>query len=172
MDARRDRWAQAACLVVVLLPMFVFAISRLDSNLIGYESVDHYGTQWFYWFALRHLQIGESAGHSNLFFYPWGKDIYGHTGANLLDAYLEVPFRMVLGPTLGYNLFVLVGILAHGLAFYRFCQKFAEDRVALLAASLCFSFSPYVLYELVEGRPTQAILLFPVLFIEIGRAHV
>lgn len=160
---RNDRWTLLAC-VALLGPLFYAAIPELSTGLLGYESVDHYGTQWFYWFALHHLQAGQSADHSDLFFYPWGKDIYGHTGANLLDAYLAIPFRLLVGPTLGYNLFVLFGIAVSGAAFYRFCGLFSEDRLSRLVATFCFAFSPYVLYELLEGRPTQAILLFPVLF--------
>lgn len=156
----------AGVFLLVLLGLSAAPIlPRLGEDLLGYETVDHYGTQWFYWFAERQLGLGESPAHTSLFFHPWGKDIYGHTGANLLDAVLAAPFRWALGPTLGYNSFILLALLATGWAFYRFARRFASEGSALAAAGL-FSCAPYVLYEVLDGRPTQGILLFPVLFLD------
>ena len=103
-------------LLAVLAAGFGPHLRRLADDLLGYEYVDHYGTQWFYWYTERQVRAGAPLGHTDLFFYPWGKDVYLHTGSNVLDAMAAVPFRAMFGPTLGYNVFVLAGLLASGLA--------------------------------------------------------
>ncbi len=166
MPEAKDRWTLLACTLLVLIPCWAWVLPDVTTGFLGNETVDHYGTQWFYWFAQYHLENGLSNAHTDLFFHPWGKDIYGHTGANMLDAYLDVPFRMLLGQVLGYNVFVMVGMALSGWAFYRLARRYVDDRLVLLVATLLFAHNPHVLYELQDGRPTQAILLFPILFLD------
>jgi hypothetical protein len=154
-------------LLCLLLVGAVFgpSLPLLHDHLLGVEYVDHYGTQWFYWFVEHQLETGQGMGHTDLYFHPWGKDIFLHTGVNVLDGYLALPFRRILGPTLGYNLFVLLGLSSAGLAFWFLAREFTEDRWIALLSSVLFALSPFVLFELVEGRPTQAVLTLPVLFL-------
>ncbi|HND30964.1 MAG TPA: hypothetical protein PLA94_13245 [Myxococcota bacterium] len=166
MTEAKDRWTLLACLLLVLIPTWTLALPNFTTGLLGFETVDHYGTQWFYWFAQYHLENGLGIAHTDLFFHPWGKDIYGHTGANLLDAYIDVPFRKILGPVLGYNLFVVFGMVVSGMAFYRMARRYVSDRLILAVGTLLFTHNPYILYEILDGRPTQAILLFPILFFD------
>jgi len=156
--------------IPVVLSALVFgpAVPQLASHFLGIEYVDAYGTQWFYWYVAEALSRGSLAefAHTDLFFHPWGKDVFGHTGSNVLDAIVAVPMRAVLGNVLGYNVFVLLGLLATGLAAARLVGHFTPDRLSIAAASVCVALSPFALFELVEGRPTQAILVLPVLFAE------
>ena len=154
-------------LLCVLLIGAVFApsVPHLHDHLLGVEYVDHYGTQWFYWFVEHQLETGQGMGHTDLYFHPWGKDIFLHTGANVLDGYLAIPFRWAFGATLGYNLVVLLGLFSSGVAFWFLARDFTEDRWAALLSSTLFALSPFVLFELVEGRPTQAVLTLPVLYL-------
>ncbi|MBN1336066.1 MAG: hypothetical protein JXB39_08910 [Deltaproteobacteria bacterium] len=158
-------WYVVPLSVLVVGVLFGPAMLHLPSRFLGIEYVDHYGTQWFYWFVEHQLRTGQGMGYTDLFFFPWGKDIFLHTGANVLDGYAALPFRWVFGPVLGYNLFVLTGLALTGVAFGFLVREFTEDRAAIVLSSVLFSVSPYVLFELVEGRPTQAILLLPVLFL-------
>ncbi len=151
----------------VLLVGAVFgpSLPLLADHLLGVEYVDHYGTQWFYWFVGHQLETGQGMGHTDLYFHPWGKDIFLHTGTNVLDGYLALPFFRLLGPTLGYNVVVLLGLLSAGVAFWFLARDHTDDRWAALLAAVLFALSPFVLFELVEGRPTQAVLTLPVIFV-------
>lgn len=169
MTGRISRFAH---LLVPLLALLVLSgvvlgpgFETIGSRFLGYEYVDHYGTQWFYWFVEYALQTGASLTHTDLFFYPWGKDIFGHTGSNVLDAFLALPFRAALGHIVGYNAFVIGGLLVSGWAFTRFALEFTEDRLAAYLGGVLFTFNPYALAEMVEGRPTQGILAPLVLFL-------
>lgn len=146
------------------------ALPKLHSHLLGIAEVDHFGTQWFYWFTQRGLLEGGSLLHTDLFFHPWGKDVLVHTGANLLDALLALPLRLLLGPVLGYNLFLLLGLAASGWAFSRLARHFVDCRLTVFTTSLLFALSPFALYEAAEGRPTQAILaLIPLFLLQAWR---
>ncbi len=131
---------------------------RLTTHFVGAEGVDHYGTQWFYWFVARQLKAGHGFGFTHLLFYPFGKDIFLHTGSNVLDALVALPFRLLLGPVTGYNIFVLTGWSLGGFAAWWLARTIVQDRVAAAAAAIFFLFAPFALYELEAGRPTQALL--------------
>lgn len=162
----RPQWLIAGC-VALLLAGWTFGgtLGRLTTEFLGFEYVDAYGTQWFYWFVDRQLRAGETAGHSDLFFHPWGKDVFAHTGTNVLDAYAAFPFRLLLGPVLGYNAFLLATLLVNGIVFGWLARQFTSDRLAIGVGSVLFAFSPFVLFEAGAGRPTQALLVFPVLVV-------
>ncbi len=164
---------RSATLLTLLLVAVVLgpALPRLHSHFLGIAEVDHFGTQWFYWFTQRGLLEGHSLLETELFYHPWGKDVLLHTGANVLDALLAVPLRFIAGPVLGYNLFLLLGLLFSGWAFSRLARVFVDDRATVLMVSTLFALSPFVLYEAAEGRPTQAILgLFPLFWLQVWRA--
>jgi hypothetical protein len=160
--------------LVLLGTLFGPSLLHLGDQLLGVEYVDHYGTQWFYWFVERQAGLilagdpsagAAGLGHTDLFFHPWGKDLFLHTGANYLDAFAALPFRWLFGSVAGYNLFVLTGLAATAWAFHSLARDFSDDPVALGVGTLLFVCTPYVLFELVEGRPTQGILLLPLLFL-------
>lgn len=155
----------------VLLPVLCFVglfwsvFPNLGTRFAGIEYVDHYGTQWFYWFTEVAVLGEESAVHTDLMFFPFGKDIYGHTGANVLDALAAIPFRRALGHVAGYNTFLFVGMALSALAAARFAFHLTRDVQAASLAAIVLALSPWVLFESMEGRPTQALLGLPILFL-------
>ncbi len=150
---------------ILALPVWAPLLPRLRSHYVGLEDADHYGTQWFYWFVGRSLPDLGSLTHTDLFFHPFGKDVLGHTGANVLDALLAWPLLALCGPVLGYNLFVLAGLAAAAASFCLLAREFTTDRLAIGLGALLFAFHPYALYELAEGRPTQGLLALLPLFL-------
>lgn len=163
MTPRSDPRLALWLLCALILPMFLPVLPQLAGAFLGVEFVDHYGTQWFYWFVERALVDGDSLLWTDRFFYPIGKDIYEHTGANVLDAVAAQPFRWLLGPVAGYNAFVLVMLALSGLSIYRLSLAVTGDTTASSAAGVLAACSPFVLQELVEGRAMQSILIFPAL---------
>jgi len=159
------RVLRLALALFLFLPVFGMALPNLRSDFLGVEYVDHFGTQWFYWYIEREVRALEFPAHTDLFFYPWGKDIFGHTGSNVLDGVFAIPFRMLFGNVLGYNLFVLVGLATNVLAFRLLACDYTDDPTSADAAALFVGFSPYVLFEVLEGRPTQALIAFPILYL-------
>ena len=127
------------------------------------ESVDGYGTLWYYWFVGESLESGQSPFTTDLFFYPYGKDMFADSGGNILDALLAWPLRTLLGPVLGTNLFILLGLLAAGGSFYLLARSLGLARLVSACGGVWFSMTPYALHELGQGRPTQGLLaLLPI----------
>jgi hypothetical protein len=130
---------------------------------IGAPWVDGYGTQWFYWYCWEVIAGRAGFWHTDLLFFPWGKNVYLHTGGNLLDAVLAQPFRQLFGSVLGYNLWVLTLILGNFFGGTKLAQALSQPSTTQWLSGLFLAFNPYVLLELQQGRPTQATLLLPAL---------
>jgi hypothetical protein len=155
-------WTAAVVGVLAVLLLGPAALDPLH-RFVGSDWLDAYGTQWFYWWTERRL-AGDDAGA--LLFFPWGKDLYRHTGGNLLDAAIATPLRWALGAPGGTNAFVLLILLSNAWGATRVAAAAGvEERSGRLAAALLGLFNPFALFELQQGRPTQAMLVFPSLFI-------
>ena len=157
------RVASFFAIFTTICAIFYGIAPRWSTHFIGIDEVDHFGTQWFYWLVHRAMFAAEGDGlaslaHTEMVFFPYGKDIYGHTGANILDAIVAAPLRSWLGPVLSYNIFIVLGMCFNGWAFSRLASEFTTDRLVLWVSSAWFACSPFIVFEVVEGRPTQAIV--------------
>ncbi len=155
--SRALRWGALGiglALVAVLAPVLVDPTARV----VGSSSVDGFGTQWFFWFAGEVLAGRQPAGVTDLLFFPWGKDVYAHTGGNLVDAWLATPLRLALGPALGFDAWVAVVLLTNAWAGARLAAAFGAPPGWRWTAGIALILNPYVLGELDLGRVTQAWL--------------
>lgn len=153
-----------AASLLYALPVLGPGILDWSSAYLGADDVDTWGTQWFYWLAGRRVLSGEPFAHTDLLFHPWGKDVYLHTGGNVLDAVLALPFRFLLGPVLGYNAFILAVLLSNGVCAMLLARELEAPPWAAGLLGTLWAFDPYVLAEVEGGRPTQALLAFLLLF--------
>ncbi len=145
----------AAVVLATLLVVGPVA-TRLDTELIGIGAVDHFGTLWTWNHAL-----GGGLGHTDALYFPAGVDLHAQNGSNLLDAF-AVGWLQRLGLPLGHDLALLAVLLLNGLAGAWVARRRGGDLDAACLAGVATALAPYTLYELVEGRPTQA-LVAPVL---------
>lgn len=160
---RDDRLLAAALVLVVAGTALGPALPRLGTHLLGVDGVDTHGTAWFYWMVDQALAQGGTLTRTELLYWPWGKDLHVQTGTNVLDALLAVPLRRLLGPVPGTNATWLVALLATWLAARALVRRVTREPLAVEVAAVLLALGPPVLFELGEGRPTQAILLLPVL---------
>ncbi len=129
-------------------------------HIVG-DGVDAFGSHWFYWWMRVCVEHLGDPSSTNLFFFPLGKSHFEHTGNNLVDATISVPFQWVFGPTLYQPLFVVVLLLGNAVTFRALAREVLGEGWARFAATLVWCVNPYVLFELTAGRPTQAFLWFP-----------
>ncbi len=161
---RRERWLAGAIVAFVLLFALGPALLTLHRRLLGAEIVDGQGTAWFYWMVDDALRRDAPLTRTDRMFWPWGKDLHLHTGTNILDALMAVPFRRILGEVLGTNAFWILGLLATWALARAWLAEFSRRPLVREPVAVLLAFSPAVLLELGEGRPTQAILFLPLLF--------
>lgn len=141
----------------------LFGLFHPLQALVGRAWVDGFGTHWFYWYVREILAGRQSPAHTDLFFYPWGKDIFAHTGSNLLDALLAAPLLSLFGPVAGYNLWIALLLLGNAWGGAQLARALGTPAERAWVGGALLVLNPYVIEELNLGRPTQALLLFPAL---------
>ncbi|MDP2312236.1 MAG: glycosyltransferase family 39 protein [Pseudomonadota bacterium] len=129
------------------------------------DGVDAFGTHWFYWWIRTAVERLGNPSHTTLFFYPFGKDIFAHTGNNFVDAVFSVPFQWVFGGTFYSPMWIIALQLGNVLTFrplarYLFGGKEGTDTFTAFAATVLWQVNPFVLFEITAGRPTQAMVWF------------
>ncbi len=146
-------------LSVVAVALVGVSPALRSGHVVG-DGVDLFGTIWFYWWVEHCLTALADPGWTPHFFFPLGKDIFAHTGNNLLDALFSVPFQWVFGAP-AYQKWVVFAILLLNAATFRvLAAGLMRSGWAVFAATLAWELNPYVLFELTAGRPTQAFLPF------------
>lgn len=126
--------------------------------MIG-DGVDLFGTFWFYWWIDHCVRTLSDPSFTDVMFHPLGKEIFAHTGNNFVDAILAWPVQAVLPYPFYQPIWVALILIGNGLSF----RPLADDVVgkntwASLAATLLWTINPFVLFECMAGRLTQALV--------------
>ncbi len=152
----RDRFPiLLECLVLAAAAISVVA-PTLGSTEVPGTGVDLHGTLWFHWWLPHALVEGLDPRTTDLFFHPLGKDLFTHTGMNLVDAALSAPFQWVFGHPGYLGPFTAAVLVANGLAFRPLVADW--ELGPRLVGCLAFALSPYALGEIASGRTAQACL--------------
>lgn len=158
MSEGRIQWAVGlACVLLVVAP----AIPHPTGDALGLKFVDGYGTYWWFWYLGEVIAGRQDLVHTDLLFHPWGKEVFAHTGGNLLDALFAWPLRAVFGPTAGTNAWIAVLVATNFAAGCRLGAAFTRQPGWLSGVALALN--PWVIQELSGGRPTQAWIALPAL---------
>lgn len=153
----RSKVGFASALAVLVLALGAAPL-ELRQRVIGIGGVDHFGTLWM-WEQARLALLGDPQRlvHNTSLYFPFGMNLAQNTGGNVLDGMLASPLS-ALGFPLGHNLALLAVLLANGIAAgWTIPTPRSQPEVPWLAG-IAAAFGPFALYELVEGRPTQALL--------------
>lgn len=155
----------AAVAIVAVLP----ALPR--GRVVG-DGVDLYGTFWFYWWIDWCARNGVDPSFTDKMFYPLGKDIFAHTGNNFVDAVVSLPLQALFGFPDYQPWWVALLLFGNALSFRPLAADLFESAAARISATLLWLLCPYILFECITGRFTQAMLWFVPLavhhFLHIG----
>jgi hypothetical protein len=132
-------------------------------RVLGLGAVDAYGTQWFYAWVGDVVRGVEPLARTTRLFHPWGKEVFLHTGGNLLDALAAWPLRAGLGPVAGYDAWIAVLLATNAWAASRAAAALGVPSGRRWPAALAVTLHPFVLHELELGRPAQAWLALPLI---------
>lgn len=128
-------------------------------HVIG-DGVDMFGTFWFYWWILDCIQHLRDPSFTQLMFYPLGKDIFAHTGNNFVDALFAAPVQAIFGFPRYQPVWVALLLFGNALTFRPLAIARLGRGWASWGATLLWTTNPYVLFECMTGRFTQAMLWF------------
>jgi len=146
--------------IYVVLALVAVSPGLSDASQVIGDGVDMYGTFWFYWWAGHSLASGVDPGFTELMFHPYGKDIFAHTGGNFIDALASLPFQWVWGVPNYQPWFIAAVMLGNAWAFRRLLVGLHVVGLPCVVATCLWMLNPYVLFELLTGRITQAFLIF------------
>ena len=152
-----DRTLQILIFFIILAAVFP---ALLDPYIVIGEGVDLYGTFWFYWWTS--ISIGGELDTTQLLFYPYGKDVFSHTGSNVVDAVLSIPFQKAFGIPNYQPYFILFILQINAICFEQYARVWSTERIKIACGTVVFTFMPYFCWELAGGRITQ-VLVFPAL---------
>lgn len=137
--------------------------SGTEPVLLG-AGVDLYGTVWTF-DAVAELLSGRREVYDPTLFAPVGWDMGAAQAYAWLDAVLAWPLVRALGVPDFYDAHVFLVLVASQLAVYGWMRALGAPPALALALSVAVMRSPWMVREVYEGRPTQAHLVFPVLFL-------
>lgn len=169
--ARRVPFWLLEGLLYAALALVAVAPALPAGRVVG-DGVDLYGTFWFYWWIDLCIRQGLDPSYTTLMFHPLGKDIFAHTGDNFVDALLSVPFQRALGFPDYQPVWVAALLFGNALSFRPLAGMVLERTTSRVAATVLWMLCPYILFECMTGRFTQAMLWFVPLairsFLRIG----
>ena len=148
---------------VLVVGLAVGAVSACigHPDLVIGDGVDLFGTFWFYWFIGDCIEHLRDPSFTDLMFHPLGKEIFAHTGNNFVDAVAAQPFRLLFGFPRYQPVFVGFLLLVNGLTFMPLAKRVLGARSwAMVLAVALWTVNPFVLFECMAGRFTQATLWF------------
>jgi hypothetical protein len=153
---RRTHWE-----LLLFVGIALWAVSKAlrPGHVVG-DGVDMYGSLWFFWYAKEALEGLTNPSSTDLFFFPLGKDVFAHTGNNLLDAVLSTPFQWLFGFPGWSRWWVVFLLVGNALSFRVLARWIFPSKNVALVATVAWQMNPYVLFELTCGRYTQAFLFF------------
>jgi hypothetical protein len=163
MSDRRWRWWALAS--YVLLAVAVVGPGTLaERGRVAGMGIDLPGTIWIHWWVRTTLEHLSLPIWTDLLFYPDGKNFFDDTGANFVDAYLGVPFQWLFGVPDFLDPLDLLVLVGNALSMQALASDLSRGRFgAAWAAAAVFELNPYVVTQVSQGRPTQALLWFAVL---------
>ena len=91
------RESAAGWLALTLLAVGAVAPAIASGPAYVGDGIDVFGTFWFYGWVSHCLESGANPAFTDWMFHPYGKDIFAHTGGNLVDAVASIPFQWVFG---------------------------------------------------------------------------
>ena len=106
----------------------------------------------------RVLFEGESLLQTDYLFYPEGVSLAYHS-TSWSSALFALPFRALVGPVAGYNLFFLLQTAGSGVAMFLLVRRLVGRADAAFLAGFVFAFSPYRLTQ-ASAHPNLGSLMF------------
>ncbi len=135
---------------------------KMFSGLAGAYARDNYQWCWsLWWSAKAWLELGTSPADLSFFYYPSG----GYHPQLLAEAYVQLvglPFVLLFGPLVAYNLLLLLSFALAGVTTYLLGYWLTGNRVAAFIGGLIFAFFPSKTGHAQAGHFAQIMVyLFP-----------
>ncbi|HEY6466310.1 MAG TPA: hypothetical protein VIY69_09985 [Candidatus Acidoferrales bacterium] len=149
--------------VIVLLPGSL----RLGQALIGYPG-DSFQHAWFLWHFARAVSHGQNPYFTNLIFYPHRVNLAWST-LDPLASLLALPFSLVAGPIVAYNVSLITQLALAAFCAYLLCLRVCGNVIAAVLGGACFAFSPWLMGEALGHLSLVTAFPIPLYFLALDR---
>lgn len=115
------------------------------STLLGYAG-DNYQHAWFLWHFAHAASHAENPFYTHLIYYPNRVNLAWST-TDPLAGTLALPLSLVAGPTLAYNLSLILQLALAAFFARLLCLRICRNETAALLGGVIFGFSPFLLAQ-------------------------
>ena len=123
-------------------------VLQLDASLLGDARIDVWNHAWGYWWFEQALGSGELPVHTQLAGGPEGGALWFIDAAGATAA---LPVTALLGPSVAYNLTLLVRVSLAGLAGWLLARELGAKDSGAWLGGLAYATTPFLLCELANG---------------------
>lgn len=172
--AARMSWREHLTALAVFAALAVVGTwplaAHLSDAVLGPPGDNYEYVYKIWWFKTALLERGQSPLFNPDVFYPAGYDV-SLSETTLANMALALPFAVVWGEVVAYNLVVLLSFALSGWAMYGLARYLTGSRLAGAVAGVAFAFSPYRMAHLGAGHlPLLGTQWIPPAFLFAERA--
>jgi hypothetical protein len=147
VEVATQHWREGAIVFILYVGLaFVFTLPNSihpTHALLG-RGGDNYLHAWFLWEFARAVAHGQNPFHTNLILYPIGANLTWAT-TDILGQIMALPFSLLLGPILTYNLTLVLQLALGAFLAFLLCRRVSGDPAAAAVGGIIFGFSPFLL---------------------------
>ena len=164
---RSSPWGLLALVLVYLvcsLGLYHRVLGDLTASTVGWASSDsHQFTWWLEWFV-HAVSTGANPLYTTYQHYPYGVNAMWNVPVPVLAALLA-PVTATAGPVVAFNVGMILGPVASGVAFVAATRRLVPSLIARGVAGGLYAFSPFVVAHASVGHLNLVWALFPPLLI-------
>ena len=142
-------------LIIFLFPVFMNASNLLWGRFLDVEDLE--AELWLHWWLHDGIVKNKDIGFINLFYYPFGINIF-HTLFISLSAFAAA-LKLLFPLPLYYNLFIMLATCLNYHTTYLLLRHISKDSFISVSSAVFFVFSNFYFLEVNEGR-LYTVMLF------------
>lgn len=166
-----QHWREGAIVFILYVALaFVFTLPNSihpTHALLG-RGGDNYLHAWFLWEFAREVAHGQNPFHTNLILYPIGANLTWAT-TDILGQIIAIPFSLLLGPILTYNLSLVLQLALGAFFAWVLCRRVSGDAAAAAIGGIVFGFSPFLLAHAQGHLSLVTAFPLPIYVLALGR---
>ena len=161
------RWLAPAYFFVLAVAVTWPLALHLGDRVPGFYVADNYEYLWkLWWFKHTLIDAGVPSLHAPDIFYPQGFDL-AHAELTPLHTIIALPFTLIWGEVVSYNVFALLSFILSGWATFRLVHYLTKNTWSGILAGTLFALSPYHVVRYGGILPLMAIEGLPVFFLGV-----
>ena len=146
-------------IIGAVLAVFLPSLPTLTREVIGTAESDALKHVWSQWLVRDQILSGSLSMETQLLNFPSGGPFFS---LDTVNAILGLPFAVVLGPTLAFNIVLMASLVAAALAGAALTRRLTDTPWADVLGGLSFALSAWVFAFPLASGVTETVVFWPV----------